>query len=454
MIQPVSNRNRWSALAAFAMAAAAISAPTPAQPEASHEAKPAANVVTAEIQAGIEAYIEEQTRLGGGFFDLPFGETTLRLRLVRVHTEYLANLGPGQHFACVDLVSIEGDVFDVDFFLAGDPGAMTVTETIVHKTNGQPHYLWEQDADGAWDRAPLQDATPALLGVIEGSDRFEFIYEATLPRLTGDARMWIPLPSSDKFQTVEVREVRVPGTQRILADERYGNQVLFLTLTAEDSGKQVMIRSDIRRLEKAVHADNTVEASAFLAPEQLVPANDEFRTIASSVLEGKKGDLVRARALYDHTIDRMKYMKHGDGFGRGDAVYACDAKTGNCTDFHSYFIALARASGIPARFAIGAAIPSERSDGGIGGYHCWAEFFAEGQWWPVDISEADKYSSLATYYFGHHPANRVELSRGRDLVVDPGPVSGPINYLAYPVLEVDGRPIAVKPRLSFRRPAP
>jgi transglutaminase-like putative cysteine protease len=147
----------------------------------------------------------------------------------------------------------------------------------------------------------------------------------------------------------------------------------------------------------------------------------------------------------------MRYMKFGEGYGRGDAVYACDAATGNCTDYHSYFIALARAAGIPARFAIGAAIPSERDDGGVDGYHCWAEFYADGMWWPIDISEADKYTGLATYYFGHNPANRVELSRGRDLVVEPGPVSGPINFLAYPVLEVAGRSIPIKPQFAFRR---
>jgi type II secretory pathway component PulF len=30
---------------------------------------------------------------------------------------------------------------------------------------------------------------------------------------------------------------------------------------------------------------------------------------------------------------------------------------------------------------------------------------------PVDISEANKYTALSTYYFGHNPANRFELSR-------------------------------------------
>ena len=116
-----------------------------------------------------------------------------------------------------------------------------------------------------------------------------------------------------------------------------------------------------------------------------------------------------------------------------------------------YFIALCRAVKIPARFAIGAAIPSERNDGGIDGYHCLAEFYADGKWWPIDISEADKYTALSTYYFGHNPANRFELSKGRDLIVDPAPASGPINFLAYPVLEVGGKLAKANVQFSFRR---
>jgi transglutaminase-like putative cysteine protease len=107
--------------------------------------------------------------------------------------------------------------------------------------------------------------------------------------------------------------------------------------------------------------------------------------------------------------------------------------------------------GIPARFAIGASIPSDRDEGGIDGYHCWAEFYAEGKWWPVDISEGNKYTALATYYFGRHPANRIELSRGRDLKVNPYPQSGPINMLAYPLLEIGGDPAFVKTTFTFLR---
>ena len=411
-------------------------------------------VVTADIQAGIESHIEEEARAGGGYFELPFRKKKLRLKLVRVHTEYLSNLGVRRHFACIDLVDVSGDVYDVDFFLSGDPGAMTVTETTVHKINGKPYYAWDQKSDGTWHRVPVDKASNHHFGVINGRDEFEFTYRATLPQITGTARMWLPLPTTDLFQTVTVKSMNVPGKRRMLQEREHGNRVIFLELGPKDSGKTIDILYHVQRHEKAVYPSPTPDHTKYLNPERLVPANENFKNIARKVVKGKKTDLVRARALYDHVIDRMRYMKHGTGWGKGDAVYACDARTGNCTDFHSYFIALARSVKIPARFAIGAAIPSARNDGGVDGYHCWAEFYADGKWWPVDISEGDKYSSLATYYFGHHPANRIEFSRGRDLVVEPGPVSGPINFLAYPVLEIGGKLARAKVVFSFKRIVP
>ena len=419
--------------------------------KAEHTSSPVPEVVTANIQAGIEKHIEEQSLLHNGYFPLPFSDRDLQLKLVRVHTEYLANLGPRRHFACVDLAGTDGEVYDVDFFLAGDPGTMTVTETTVHKINGQPLYAWEQKKDHTWHRVPVENASHHLLGVIEGYDEFEFIYQADLPEITGSARMWIPIPVTDQFQTIEIKDIKTPGEQTFLDEHEYGNKILFQTLGPEDSNKEIELRYKVTRLEKAAYAGKQQAPDKYLDSDRQVPINENFRTIASEVVKGKQGDLVRARALYDHVIDRMSYKRYGPGWGKGDAVYACDARTGNCTDFHSYFIALARAIGIPAEFAIGASIPSARNEGGISGYHCWAEFYAEGKWWPVYISEADKYSDLATYYFGHHPANRIELSSGRDLLVEPGPASGPINFLAYPVLEMDGELVKVNVRFSFER---
>ena len=193
-----------------------------------------ANVVTAEIQAGIEKHVEAEVARGGGYFSLPFEEKTLRLKLVRVHTEYLSSLGPTRQFACVDLADVSGDVYDVDFFLDGGAGDMKVSETTVHKLNGQPFYAWEQKEDKTWHRVDVAGATDEHLGVLKGTDEFEFVYKATLPEIPAPARMWLPMPTSDAYQTVEVLSVRAPGRSRTLKDRAHGNEVLFLELGPED----------------------------------------------------------------------------------------------------------------------------------------------------------------------------------------------------------------------------
>ena len=409
------------------------------------------HVVTADIQAGIETHIDHQTRLGGGVFPLAVKGEDLKLQLVRIHTEYLATLGPQAHFACVDLVDAKGDVYDVDFFMHGDPGSMKVTETIPHKVNGKPFYFWQQREDKTWERVPIDEASQKLMGVIVPTDTFECRYQVTLPEISGKARLWIPRPTSDAFQTVSMTSIDAPRTQRVLTDTQHGNKALYWTLEPSDSGKSIDIRYHVQRIEKAAYQDEQTSPGDYLAANILVPNDPKFKSIAREAVQGKKTDLQRARALYDLVIDELRYAKAGDGWGQGDAEFACDARHGNCTDFHAYFVALARAIDIPARFAIGAAIPASRDDGGVDGYHCWVEFYADEKWWPVDISEADKYSALSIYYFGHHPANRVEFSRGRDLEFEPGPKSGPINFFAYPVLEIDGAPHKAPISFTFRR---
>ena len=59
-----------------------------------HSSEESPDVVTADIQAGIEKHIEAQTKLGEGYFIMLYEERELKLKLVRVHTEYLAHLAP------------------------------------------------------------------------------------------------------------------------------------------------------------------------------------------------------------------------------------------------------------------------------------------------------------------------------------------------------------------------
>ncbi len=409
-------------------------------------------VSSEEIESGIKSFIQKKTEDAGGYFEVHDRGQDFRMKLVRVHTEYLAILGPNSHFACVDLADISGDVYDVDFFLTGEPGAMDVTSTSVHKLNGKPYYAWKQQKDKTWNRVPVKDAATRLLGVVEGTDTFDFFYQVVLPDIKGEANMWIPMATSNAFQSVEITSMRVPVEHKILHDKDFNNSILYLQPKAEHSQQTIEIAYRVKRLERGPVEEAGPVDGRYLEENKLMPVGGRFATIANEATRGRDvNSLMKARALYDYIIDNMRYMKYGN-YGKGDSNYACDIRTGNCSEFHSFFISLARSVGIPARFAIGASIPSERNEGGIDGYHCWAEFYAEGKWWPIDISEANKYTALATYYFGHHPANRIEFSQGRDLQVEPGPASGPINFLAYPLLEINGKEAVAKTTFVFKRP--
>lgn len=288
--------------------------------------------------------------------------------------------------------------------------------------------------------------------IVRGEDSFEFHYSVTLPELDKPGRLWLPLATPDAYQKVELLGVTTTRPWREVTDRDFGNHILTMALEPADGGSTVEVDYRVTRKEKAAYrSDRDEDVTRYLRAESLVPKNDTLTRIARRVTRDARNDRQRGEALYRHTLAHMAYDKSGTGWGRGDALRACDAATGNCTDFHAYFIGLARAVGIPARFAIGFTIPADTDAGEIGGYHCWAEFHADGEWIPVDISEADKHPALENYYLGHHPANRFQLTRGRDLRVDPAPSSGRFNYLIYPLLEVDGVAMPVERSFSFKR---
>ena len=286
--------------------------------------------------------------------------------------------------------------------------------------------------------------------IVRGVDHFELIYKLQLPTLEQEGTMWIPLARTDSHQKLETLSISSPVPWQKTRDKAHQNELLVLRPGKANGGQKIAISYQVFRKEKSAHVE-TGDSRKHLKAEKLVPINARFTQIAKRAAAKASGDLAKGRAIYAHVLKHMRYDKSGKGWGRGDALFACDARTGNCTDFHAYFIALCRTIKIPARFAIGFTIPANRDEGTIGGYHCWAEFFADGKWVPVDISEADKHPGLEGYYFGHHPANRFELSRGRDVLPEPAPKAGAFNYFFGPHLEVDGKVVPVKASFEFRR---
>jgi transglutaminase-like putative cysteine protease len=285
-------------------------------------------------------------------------------------------------------------------------------------------------------------------GATEATRTFRFTYTVDVRGIPAGAHrlsIWIPVPETDPHQEVLDLVVKSPLVYSFTREHRYGNRLLHLAADAPlpDSIdlrlEAVVARRAYRVLgAKTRPADNDRPAPKDLGPDALVPIDGEIAEAARRATAGARTPLEKARAIYEYVTSTMRYDKSGQGWGRGDAIRACDVRRGNCTDFHSLIIGMARSCKIPARFVIGFPLPEDQKQGVIPGYHCWAEMYVEGiGWLPVDSSEASKHPEKREAFFGGLDANRVEFTRGRDLELEP-PASERLNFLVYPRVEVDG----------------
>jgi transglutaminase-like putative cysteine protease len=292
----------------------------------------------------------------------------------------------------------------------------------------------------------------ALASLAQDSRHFTFHYSFTVKNLPAGkkVRIWIPAAQSDPYQEIKVVSAKADLPLRKTRESKLGDEIYFAeTGSATQPDLHFDVEYDVVRHERIALSPTAHIVSASLSsterkedlqPDALVPITGLPADLAAKVTEGKTQPLDKARAIYDYVFTTMRYDKTGTGWGHGDVLYACDAKKGNCTDFHSLFIAMARSQGIPARFEIGFPLPPDKHSSEIAGYHCWSDFYVDGKGWiPVDISEAWKHQEKRDYFFGSHDVNRVQFSMGRDLRLNPPQDGKPLNYFVYPYVEVDGQ---------------
>lgn len=288
----------------------------------------------------------------------------------------------------------------------------------------------------------------------QSSRHFTFHYAFTVKNVPEGQkiRVWFPAAHSDDFQDVKITSAKGDLPLKRTKESRFGNEIYYAESSKSKSGDlHFEVDYDVVRRERLTLGINRPrlqnasltkkEQQQDLAPDKLVPITGLPAELAAKVTAGKPSTLDKARAIYDYVFDNMRYDKTGTGWGHGDVLYACDAKKGNCTDFHSLFIAMARSQRIPSRFEIGFPLPADKHSAEIAGYHCWAEFFdPQHGWVPVDISEAWKNPVRKDYFFGAHDTQRIQFTMGRDLKLNPPQSGDPLNYFVYPYVEVGDKP--------------
>lgn len=294
-----------------------------------------------------------------------------------------------------------------------------------------------------------------------GSRTFAIDYLGKIPSIpdgTKTLRVWMPVPQDSTVQ--KIRDLTFSQPARLTTESKYGNRIAYwqienppasLELTLKFVCARKEVRIDLNQL-RAEGKDSAEAFGVFKRPDVLVIVDDEIKQLSNQITAGKTDTLSKSRAIYDYVLGKMTYDKNHPGWGLGSTRHACEVGKGNCTDFHALFNSLCRAQGIASGFEIGLYLPYERhQQEPLGGYHCWAFFRVPGKTWvPVDCSEGDRFPERKEFFFGGHTSNRVTLSTGRDLVLEPKQQGEPLNYFLNPYAEADGKPVKTDKTWSFK----
>ena len=187
-------------------------------------------------------------------------------------------------------------------------------------------------------------------------------------------------------------------------------------LVPDDPGIYVLPK--VAKLERKVRV--------FLAPSPKIESRDrKIRSLAKQIGADEEKAWKKVEAIYDWVRDNVEY-KNGPLKG---ALAALRDGNGDCEELTSLFIALCRASDVPARTVW------------VQG-HCYPEFYlvdgkGKGHWFPCQAA--------GTRAFGEIPEHRPVLQKG-DNVRPPYNRRVPKRYLANHLTGTGGRP-----RVTFVR---
>lgn len=273
-------------------------------------------------------------------------------------------------------------------------------------------------------------------------------------------RLWVPYPVSNLNQKIE--NISINGNYDYYGIYREAENDIIILYAEWDTPQEfpnLNLSFDIYR--KEIFFKNfpeeegvlPIDVERYLLPTTLGPTDGIVKENADEITDGLTTILSKATAIYDYLIEHGERDPNLNFCGAGDVCELLQLLKGKCVDFSSVFVALARSSGVPAREILGTRISK---DGDItGAYHCHAEFYLPYYGWvPVDPSDVAKLMlnedldinnsrvvEARDYYFGAQSETYVDLSTGRDIILNPQQEGGALNYFMYPYAEVNGEPL-------------
>jgi hypothetical protein len=240
--------------------------------------------------------------------------------------------------------------------------------------------------------------------------------------------LYQPKPVGWDGQINVVEESVTPSNYKVGRDPQTGTEMYYWQLfNTPARGKAIEFKNQFTftayETRTAIDPDgippyNTLSPAyrLYTKAEPYIESTDPLITNLADKLAGNETNPFRlARRFYDYVVAHAHYQLI-EGFIGAKGMLINNA--GECGDFSALFIALARAKGIPARAVVGLWALS-----GTDQSHVWAEFYLQDIGWiPVDPtigqSEPSKFG-IPAYYFGNMDNQRVIMSKGFNVQLDP-----------------------------------
>jgi len=141
---------------------------------------------------------------------------------------------------------------------------------------------------------------------------------------------------------------------------------------------------------------------------------------AVSIVGSETNPYTKARMIYDWVRSNLYFQELPVGDIMG-AYWTLNNRYGECGEYVALFVALCRASGIPAKPVVGMLAGTGRNP------HVWAEFYLQDIGWvPVDPTFADT-GYDPNYYFGNLDNGRLIMSEGYNVNLSPPSVFDPVS---------------------------
>jgi transglutaminase-like putative cysteine protease len=190
-------------------------------------------------------------------------------------------------------------------------------------------------------------------------------------------------PRSNETQFVRQWRVSLDADARLdRGEDAFGNITHHAFVDGPYATLKILVEGEIDTTDAGGLVRGSVERlphALFLRETALTAPTPAIRAMAREAVAAEGGDVLAGLHRINETLHRTMTFDTHATTAATSAAAAFEAKAGVCQDFAQIFIAAARSVGVPARYASGYFLRTDRVEQEAG--HAWAEAFVPRLGW-------------------------------------------------------------------------